>query len=205
MEEIWKDVVGYEGLYKVSNLGKIKSLERKNKKYQSKEFIMKQCVGTNNYLIVNLYLLNSSKAKTFRVHRLIAETFIPNPNNLPCVNHKDGNKQNNCVSNLEWCSYSWNNKHAYLIGKKVVTEKMKKTFSEIKKTENWKIKNKNFKRKSKKIDQFDKNGIFLKSWNGIAELQKHFNKKNLSSIYHCCNRVKHFNSSLGYKWSWHNG
>ena len=88
MEEIWKDIPNYEGLYQVSNLGEVKTLKIINDKVRhQKTKILKQCKNTSGYLSVNL----SNKIK--RVHRLVAETFIPNPNNYPCVNHIDGKKR----------------------------------------------------------------------------------------------------------------
>lgn len=104
-------------------------------KYKEKE--IKSFKDKDGYLCVSL--MNNGKQKTYKIHRLIAETFIPNPNNLPCVNHKDGNKQNNCVSNLEWCSYSWNNKHAY-----ANNLKKRKKFSTKKRKIKYVIEEKNF-------------------------------------------------------------
>lgn len=89
--------------------GEIKSLKRRG---NWKDTILKPQKHNNGYLIVNIKIPNK-KSKTFLVHRLIAETFIPNPENKPCVNHKDGNKLNNCVDNLEWVTYTENEIHAY--------------------------------------------------------------------------------------------
>ena len=109
--EIWCPVVGYEGLYEVSSLGRVKSLTRTKKGKCGSivgvpERILKYKTDRDGYLSVTLSAKN--KRKMFRVHRLVAETFIPNPDNLPQVNHKDENPANNTVENLEWCSVSYN-------------------------------------------------------------------------------------------------
>ena len=100
---IWKPVIGYEGLYEVSNTGLVKSLNCYNYKHPR---IMKLGKRADGYLSVGLSKNNKTKTKT--VHRLVAEAFIPNPNNLEMVNHKDENKSNNNVDNLEWCTRSYN-------------------------------------------------------------------------------------------------
>lgn len=121
MEEVWKDVKDYEGLYQVSSLGNVKSLKRFKNNHSFKQLIeekiMKPSLG--KYKKVNL--CKNRKYKTYYVHRLVAETFIDNPNNEPCINHKDGNKYNNNVSNLEFCSMSYNTKHAYDLGLKIAS------------------------------------------------------------------------------------
>ena len=110
MQEIWKDVVGYEGLYQVSNFGRVKSLDRYDKigrKYKGK--IIKQVLMKNGYLGLNLCVGGS--CKTFYAHRIVASAFLDNPQNLPQINHKDENKQNNFVDNLEWCDSTYNNNY----------------------------------------------------------------------------------------------
>lgn len=113
MIEIWKDIEGYEGLYQISNFGRVKSLERRVRAKKPgttqliREKIRKLSYTTEGYSYV--VLAKEGVNKTFLVHRIVAKTFIPNPENLPCVNHKDENKQNDFVENLEWCTYSYNN------------------------------------------------------------------------------------------------
>src|SRR5690606_28733657 len=115
VEEVWKDVKGYEGFYQVSNLGRVKSLERHvpngdNTFRVVKERYLKTNKKTNEYIKVNL------SGKSFRVHRLVATAFIGNPNNYPEVNHINGDKTDNNVTNLEWCSSSYNMKHNEKLG-----------------------------------------------------------------------------------------
>lgn len=107
MNEIWVDVKGYEGLYKVSNTGKIKSF---GKGKQEKELSQKR-FSKDGYLRVSLQ--KNGKPKEKGIHRVVAENFIENPCNKDTVNHIDGVKTNNCVSNLEWATKEENMKHAY--------------------------------------------------------------------------------------------
>lgn len=114
MEEVWKDVIDYEGLYQVSNLGHVRSLDH----YVAHSYggvalhrgRLKKVSFDGNYL--NVTLSKDGKTRTFRVHRLVAAAFIPNPDACKCVNHIDGNKRNNVVSNLEWCTHRQNTQHA---------------------------------------------------------------------------------------------
>lgn len=99
MKEIWKDIKDYEGLYQVSNLGNVKSL---NYKRTNTARLLKPYSNKKGYLVLRL------QRKIVQVHRLVAQAFIPNPLHLPEVNHKDENKVNNAVSNLEWCDNNYN-------------------------------------------------------------------------------------------------
>lgn len=113
--EIFVPVKGYEGLYEVSNTGKVRSVKggrRRGVELKQQSYVS----GTNRgYSIVSL--VKEGKAMTATVHRLVASAFISNPENKPCVNHKDNNKSNNRVENLEWATYSENELHAYTLGK----------------------------------------------------------------------------------------
>lgn len=117
--EIWKDINEYEGLYQISNTGRVKSLERMAKiRWDGKYRTIPEKIKTPNcrsgYLRVGLS--KDGKNKIYSVHRLVAEAFIPNPHNKPYINHKNGVKIDNRVSNLEWCTHSENKKHSFATG-----------------------------------------------------------------------------------------
>lgn len=116
--EEWRDILGFEGAYQISNLGRVKSLD-KDIHYMNhgtpavlhkKGMILKQTPDVDGYLRVSVVC--EGRSKNFAVHRLVAQAFISNPENLPCVNHKDYDKTNNCVDNLEWCTVEYNNKYS---------------------------------------------------------------------------------------------
>lgn len=110
MKEIWKDIRGYEGLYQVSNLGRVKSLERLDRMGREiKTKILSQSDNGNGYSYVGLY--KDKKGKKVGVHRLVAQMFIPNPNNLPQVNHLDEDKYNNKIDNLAWVTNKENSNY----------------------------------------------------------------------------------------------
>lgn len=113
-EETWKDVKGYEGLYQVSDMGNVKRVQHEDYNCRQgyrifKERLLKQEINFRGYMKVTLSKNNIHKG--LFVHRLVAEAFILNPNNYPQVNHKDENKANNCVDNLEWCDNKYNNNY----------------------------------------------------------------------------------------------
>lgn len=129
LQIIWKDVVGYEGLYEVSNTGLVRTHENKttsNARYKERKWkqrILKE--KNHNGRDVRVSLWKNGKHKDFLVHRLVAEAFIPKIEGKNFINHIDGNPKNNCVSNLEWCDHNENNNHAFdndLIktGKKII-------------------------------------------------------------------------------------
>lgn len=114
-KEIWKDVVGYEGVYEVSNMGRVKRVG----KYRNQcaewdsNHILRPGHKDNEYLFVNLSKEGKNKIKY--VHRLVAEAFLPNPKNKATVNHIDGDRTNNVVENLEWATYKENNNHSLYV------------------------------------------------------------------------------------------
>lgn len=121
--EIWKDMVGFEGRYQVSDLGRIRSILSNHGKYQEKIKAIRQRSTTCEYLYVQLSVLDKPHQEA--VHRAVAKAFISNPDKKLTVNHIDGNKLNNIPSNLEWATYSENLKHAHATGLKKGQEHFK--------------------------------------------------------------------------------
>lgn len=101
MEEVWKDIVGYEGIYQVGSFGKVKNVRSGQ--------IRKPIKDKDGYYQLKLH--NCDRGKTFKLHRLVAEAFIEHNKDNDIVNHKDENKRNNCVDNLEWCNAGYNNSY----------------------------------------------------------------------------------------------
>lgn len=160
--ERWKDVEGYEGKYQISNFGNVKSISRHIRLQNG--VLMKlpnkilKTMDRNGYRMVNLFM--DGKTKSVNVHRLVALSFIPNPNNLPFVNHKDEVRSNNNVSNLEWCSCKYNLNYG------TSTERRSQ-------------------KRMKKLLQLSIDGILLKKWDGLALASREtgYNFKNISQ---CC-------------------
>ena len=119
MKEEWKDIEGYENYYMISNYGRVKAKEklikRSNHTMKKKEKILSLNNNGTGYMVVHLY--DNKKRKSVTVHKLVAAHFLPNVDNLPCINHKDENKENNRVDNLEWCTHSYNNTYGSHISK----------------------------------------------------------------------------------------
>lgn len=182
-KEIWKDIKGYEGLYQVSNLGNIRSLY----KYKgSNKRVLHKIISNKGYYVISL--VKNKRKKQYRVHQLVANAFIINDNNYPVINHIDGNKLNNNVTNLEWCTVSHNNKEAYRIGLSKPNRVM-------------------LGRKSEKcpnsipINQYDMNGNFIRRWNCSYDVIRELGLRS-NHIANCCKGDR--NSFAGYKWSYAN-
>lgn len=171
-EEQWKPVVDYEGLYEVSNTGRVKSL---NYNKTGKERLLKTD-KTGRYLRVML----GSKNGHFLVHRLVAMAFIPNPNNLPFVNHKDENKFNNCVDNLEWCTAQYNRNYGTSIQRQIENQTNRKDCSKV-------------------ILQYSIDGEFIREWPSGKEVQRQlgFAQTNISA---CC--LGKYKQAYGYIWKY---
>lgn len=204
MEEIWKDIKGYEGIYQVSNTGKIKSLDRII--YQDKDGltysrlikgkVLKYNYDKQGYLLVHLCI--NGIRKCFKVHRLVAEAFIENVEQKQYVNHIDGNKKNNVMNNLEWVTPSENNIHAYKIGLSKPTRPMLGRKKE--KYPSYGLRGK-LNHKSKKVLQYDKNNNFIKEWECVAEVERTLNIKE-SVISLCCRGIKYHKTAGGYIWKY---
>ena len=165
---IWKDVPGYEDLYKASDKGQVYSKTRKKLLHQS---------YSNGYLKVTL--VKDKVEKTILVHRLIALTFLPNPNNYPCVNHKDESRDNNNVENLEWCTYSYNINY---------------------RTAPIRISKKHINHKSVSVRVLCyQNGNFIKEYPSIREAQRHTGVKNQNITLCCQGKIR---QAGGYVWKY---
>ena len=145
MEEIWKDVDGYEGKYQISKLGNVMSLN-----YAGRGYARKLTPKCNNSGRLWVELLDGGKRKCMLIHRLVALAFIPNPENLPQINHKDENPKNNAVENLEWCDQKYNIRYSL--------ERHPERYKEKRQTAKY------GRRLNLKVDQFDKDGNFIKRW-----------------------------------------
>lgn len=197
MKEVWKNIKNYPN-YQVSNLGNVKSL--KNNK------LLK--LSLEEYKKCSLYC--NGKRKTFRVHRLVAQAFIPNPNSYEIVNHIDGNKYNNTVNNLEWCDLSYNSEHTYKMlgripyfkGKKHSLETNKKISIANKgkpKSKEHIQKLKEIKRKNaRNIFQYDINGNYIKTWSSMAEIEEVLNIKR-ANVSQVCRKTRK-KTAGGYIW-----
>ena len=187
MQEIWKDIKGYEGRYQVSNYGKVKSLTRKVDTFNGQRTIegkiLKPLITNTGYFRVDLK--QHQKHNYISIHRLVAETFIPNPNNYPIINHKDGNPKNNQIDNLEWCSQSYNVKYAYTHGNAKPTPGC--------------FKKGNIPHNLTKVNQYDLEGNYIQTFNSIKLAAKSINKSP-TGISNCLNHCS--NTCGGYIWKY---
>ena len=172
LKEEWKPIKNFEGLYEVSNLGRVKSLGRTIQRFNGSCYVTvtyppKFLKRTREEGYAQIKLSKNGKTNYFMLHRLVAEAFIENPNNKPEVNHKDGDKQNCCASNLCWCTKSENVQHAYDTGL----------------------------HKTKKVKQYTRHGVYIKTWDSIKEAQE---KLSIWNISECCKGNR--KSSGGYIW-----
>ena len=184
MKEVWKPIPGYEGYYEVSNLGSIRSVSHVVsgpvngglRTYSTKSSILKQHVSKVGYIMVSLS--KNSKVKHFNLHRLIAKAFIPNPDNLPCVNHKDEDKTNNNVENLEWCSHKYNANWG--TNPKRVSVRQNKTPS-----------------RHRKVSQYTMDGKFIKTFYAASHAARELGVDS-SWIIACCRGTKGAKSAGGF-------
>ena len=184
IDEIWKDIKGYEGIYQVSNLGRVRSLDRVNERgWKKKGILLKPKLKRDGYVDVHLSFKEKDKDQNLKIHRLVAETFIPIPEELKKwygtqylqVNHKDENKQNNCVDNLEWCTAQYNSM--------------------------WGTKRERQKEKIKKsVMQYDMDGTFIKKWDSIKDATYSIVGHNSGRIIDCLKGRS--TSAYGYKWKY---
>lgn len=177
--ETWKDIPGYEGLYQISNYWSIKSLSfRSSSTLIYRDKILKQSKNGPWYL--TLALSKEWIAKTVRVHRLVWLLFVENPNNFPCLNHLDWNKENNYYLNLEWCTSSENNLHAYRTWLKKVTDK---NIFKTNHPQTWKFWWDSIVAKS--VMQYDIDWNFIRTWWSAMDIKRTLWINN-NSVSRCC-------------------
>ena len=176
MKEVWLNIKNYPN-YEISSLGRVKSLNYKNTKVEK---LIKPIKLKNGYLQVNLYANNKMHHKY--VHRLVAEAFLDNPNNLPQINHKDENTQNNIVDNLEYCDAKYNNNYG--------THNKRVSASQ-----------QNNPKKSKPILQYNKQGNLITEYPSIIEIQRQLGFA-AGNISRCCRGE--FKQAYGFIWRYKN-
>ena len=185
MEEIWKDVEGYEGLYQVSNFGNVKSVKRIIKKANNaylsvKERLLKYTTNHKGYKMVSLS--KNGKQKSCTVHRLVAKAFIPNPKDLPQVNHKDENKLNNYVNNLEWCDNKYNCNYGTSIRRALKTRMDRHNWKEVcERMLETKTKN-NVYTKPIPVNQFTWDGVFIKRFRSSEQVRRELGINNAYKV-----------------------
>lgn len=187
-EEIWKDIPGYEDKYQVSNLGRVLSCDRhltgkKGKKYIIPKKILKPALCDGYWTVA---ICKDDKLKTWRIHRLVAMTFIPNPENKPWINHISGVKTDNRIENLEWCTASENQKHAYKLGlsnSKAAIERNSGKFGHL-------------SSRAKEVHQFTLEGEYIKSFKCLLYARREYSYAVGAAV---TGKQK---SSAGFRWSY---
>ena len=182
MNEVWKDIVGYEGRYQVSNLGNVKSL-RYGGRSEARNLIPK-CNNTGRLWVE---LIAKGKKKCMLIHRLVAMAFIPNPNNYPQINHIDENPKNNRVDNLEWCTCAYNN--AYYRERHPSKPKERVPTSRY------------GRRLDKRVQQFTVDGNLVKEWPNSRTIALETGMSDWS-ISECCRGKR--KTAYGYIWHYAN-
>lgn len=183
--EIFKVIEGLEGKYMISNKGRVKSLNAYGVK--GREMILSNVKTTKGYDSVRLYYESGDSYKQHKVHRLVAKAFIPNPDNKPQVNHKNGIKVDNSVENLEWMTNIENCRHAWDVLGRTISEEHKE-----------KARNAATK---KVVLSYDKRGTFIKEYDSIREAERILNLSH-GNIAKVCNPLKKDKSAGGYIWKY---
>lgn len=181
----WRDVVGYEGLYSVSNTGEIFS--------HITNRVLKHNIMSTGYHTVELFKRNGEKSKRVLVHRLVAAAFLPNSFNYPQVNHLDENKGNNCADNLEWCTAKYNMNYGKM-------GKIRHTLIDYTAENRKEIARKNGKATSRPVEQFTIDGVFMASYPSLAEASR-ITGANKSHIGECC-KGKIYKTVGGFIWKY---
>lgn len=184
MSEIWKDIPGFEGIYQVSDMGRVKSLERRvyfgNAFRDAPEIILKQLDVPNGYK--QIALSKNGKKKRLYVHRVVATAFVPNINGYPQVNHKNESKTDNRAVNLEWCTPNYNVNYGTCIKRRAEKTKIKLRIP---------------------IVQMDLDGEMLATYVSISDMSRitGFDK---SLVWRCCKNKAGSETAYGYKWKFYN-
>ena len=182
----WKDIPGYEGKYQVSNTGQVRSL---NYGGAGKTKILKQNINRRGYCSVPLS--KNGKCKKYSVHRLVAQAFIPNPNNYPVVNHKDENPANNAVWNLEYCTQQYNCNYGTRNERVSKAKKGEKNY--------WYGKKGKDSPNTKPVLMFTKNNEFLRRFDSVADANEYLDKPRANTnIYLCAEGI----SKTAYNYIW---